>query len=209
MRTVSHAELIWRDAPCAHGANDHVTRRPRGRVCSRESACDLVPGALFKAHVQGALKEEVMADPARFVNCDAAFPRTLLDQRAAGKKLCLITNSDWIYTQKLMSVTYDPFLPRGMEWTDLFDLIIVSAMKPDFFSDTRRRNCCPESSSRLLHICALRASTLPRHKLPLLPSRSCRHVPAPRGGRFDSAAPSPPCCASPACCANPACCTTA
>ena len=37
-----------------------------------------------------------------------------------------------------MSVTYDPFLPDGMEWTDLFDLVIVSAMKPDFFSESRR-----------------------------------------------------------------------
>ena len=46
-----------------------------------------------------------MADPARFVNCDAAFPRTLLDQRAAGKKLCLITNSDWIYTQAVIIVS--------------------------------------------------------------------------------------------------------
>jgi len=88
--------------------------------------------------VQGALKQEVMEDPTRFVNLDPAFPLTLLDQRDAGKKLCLITNSDWVYTQKLMSTTYDPFLPKGMGWTDLFDLVIVSAMKPDFFSEARR-----------------------------------------------------------------------
>ena len=33
-----------------------------------------------------------------------------------------------------MSYAFDRFLPDGMTWKDLFDLIIVSARKPDFFS---------------------------------------------------------------------------
>jgi len=108
------------------------------RCSTYEQLFSAVSRALFKAHVQGSLKQEIMEDPMRFVNCDPAFPRVLLDQRNAGKKLCLITNSDWIYTNKLMSTTYDLFLPEGMVWKDLFDLIIVSAMKPDFFSESRR-----------------------------------------------------------------------
>ena len=55
---------------------------------------------------------------------------TLLDQRAAGKKLALITNSDWVYTQRLMAAAYEPFLPSGTSWRELFDLVIVSACKP-------------------------------------------------------------------------------
>ena len=42
------------------------------------------------------MKDEIMQDPLRFVNIDPAYTRTLLDQRAAGKKLALITNSDWV-----------------------------------------------------------------------------------------------------------------
>ena len=79
-----------------------------------------------------------MQDPLRFVNIDPAYTRTLLDQRAAGKKLVVITNSDWVYTSTMMHATYAPFLPPGMGWRDLFDIIIVSACKPDFFGTARR-----------------------------------------------------------------------
>ena len=35
-------------------------------------------------------------------------------------------------------MAYEPFLPDGMKWWQLFDLVIVSACKPDFFSEARR-----------------------------------------------------------------------
>ena len=35
-------------------------------------------------------------------------------------------------------VAYEAFLPDGMKWWQLFDLVIVSACKPDFFSEARR-----------------------------------------------------------------------
>lgn len=34
----------------------------------------------------------------------------------------------------MMSFAYDPFLPSGMRWRDLFDMVIVMARKPDFFN---------------------------------------------------------------------------
>ena len=93
----------------------------------------------IRAHVQSSMKGEVMEDPLRFINADAAYPRTLLDQRAAGKKLVLVTNSDWVYTSTMMTAAYDVFLPEGVTWCDLFELVIVSACKPDFFDKTARR----------------------------------------------------------------------
>jgi hypothetical protein len=108
------------------------------RCSTYEQLHNAVSGALFKAHVQGQLKAEVMQDPAKFITRDPDYTQTLLDQRAAGKKLALITNSDATYTRCLMSFCFDSFLPDGMVWTDLFDLVVVSACKPEFFSDTRR-----------------------------------------------------------------------
>ena len=108
------------------------------RCSSYEQLYRAVSKALFKAHVQGKMKAEVMQDPLRFVNVDPAYTRTLLDQRAANKKLALITNSDWVYTNTMMTATYEPFLPEGMRWSDLFDVVVVSACKPEFFSPTRR-----------------------------------------------------------------------
>ena len=86
------------------------------------------------AHRQGKLKQAIMADPNRFVLRDPDTSRALLDQRAAGKKTILITNSGWTYTSQMMTFAIDPYLPEGTTWRDLFDLIVVSAGKPSFFT---------------------------------------------------------------------------
>ncbi|XP_077217749.1 uncharacterized protein LOC143852238 isoform X2 [Tasmannia lanceolata] len=89
--------------------------------------------AIIRAHVEGQLKSEIMADPERFVVPDPELPLVLLDQKEAGKTLLLITNSDYHYTNKMMQHAFNRFLPNGMGWRDLFDMVIVSARKPDFF----------------------------------------------------------------------------
>jgi 5'-nucleotidase len=90
--------------------------------------------ALDEAHNLSELKTQIMADPDRFVELDPDLPLTLLDQKIAGKRMLLITNSDWTYTRAMMSYTFDNRLPRSMKWRELFDLIIVEARKPAFFS---------------------------------------------------------------------------
>ncbi|KAL0538085.1 hypothetical protein IC582_027080 [Cucumis melo] len=89
--------------------------------------------ALFRAHVEGQLKSEIMSNPELFVEPDPVLPLTLLDQKEAGKKLLLITNSDYHYTDKMMQHSFNRFLPNDMGWRDLFDIVIVSARKPEFF----------------------------------------------------------------------------
>lgn len=89
--------------------------------------------ALFRAHVEGQLKSEIMAKPELFVEPDPELPLALLDQKEAGKKLLLITNSDYHYTDKMMQHSFNRFLPNDMSWRDLFDMVIVSARKPEFF----------------------------------------------------------------------------
>ncbi|EYU31647.1 hypothetical protein ABFS82_07G114900 [Erythranthe guttata] len=89
--------------------------------------------ALFRAHVEGQLKSEIMSKPELFVEPDPELPLALLDQKEAGKKLLLITNSDYHYTEKMMQHSFNRFLPNDMSWRDLFDIVIVSARKPEFF----------------------------------------------------------------------------
>jgi HAD superfamily 5'-nucleotidase-like hydrolase len=88
---------------------------------------------LDATHAEGRLKEEIIAAPDRFVVLDPETPLALLDQRAAGKKLMLITNSEWSYTRSMMAYAFDRYLPAGMTWRDLFDVIVVAARKPQFF----------------------------------------------------------------------------
>ena len=64
---------------------------------------------------------------------DAETPLALLDQKSAGKKLMLVTNSEWAYTKAMMTFAFDPFL-GGKTWRELFDVVIVGARKPEFFS---------------------------------------------------------------------------
>jgi 5'-nucleotidase len=94
-----------------------------------------VKRALDLTHMEGALKDEIIADPGRFVEVDPETPLALLDQRRAGKKLLLISNSEWVYTRALMRHAFDPYLPRGTTFRDLFDVIVVSARKPEFFTE--------------------------------------------------------------------------
>lgn len=94
----------------------------------------VVRQTLDEAHMEGRLKEDILADPERFVVLDEETALTLLDQKAAGKRLLLITNSEWSYTVRLMSYAFNRFLPEGMTWRDLFEVVIVEARKPYFFT---------------------------------------------------------------------------
>ena len=90
--------------------------------------------ALDEAHAEGLLKREIIEHPETYVEFDKEVPLTLLDQKEAGKRLLLITNSDWSYTREIMRCCFDRFLPDDMTWLDLFELVVVSARKPKFFS---------------------------------------------------------------------------
>ena len=96
-----------------------------------------VRSSLDLTHMEGALKGEILADPDRYVVRDPELPLALLDLKHAGKKLLLITNSEWFYTCAIMKIAVDPHLPKGMSWRDLFDVVLVSASKPAFFEQRR------------------------------------------------------------------------
>ena len=72
-------------------------------------------------HLEGRLKAEIAAAPERYVVQDPEAALALLDQKAAGKRLLLITNSEWTFSSKMMAHTYDHHLPDGMTWRQLFD----------------------------------------------------------------------------------------
>lgn len=94
---------------------------------------DRVRAATDAAHMEGELKGDILKDPEPYVMLDEETPLALLDQKHAGKKLLLVTNSDWSYTRPMMTFAFDRFLPDGMTWRDLFDVVVVSARKPTFF----------------------------------------------------------------------------
>ncbi|HHH11468.1 MAG TPA: HAD family hydrolase, partial [Sorangium sp.] len=96
---------------------------------------ELVRDNINAAHTEGELKTEIMRDPAKYVVLEEDTVLTLLDQKHAGKRLMLITNSEWSYTLAMMRYAFDRFMPTRQTWRDLFDVVIVAARKPHFFDN--------------------------------------------------------------------------
>ncbi len=110
-----------------------------------------VDDALGVAHTGGALKTEILADKERFVDLDPHMAATLQEQRLAGKKVVLITNSDWAYTREIMPYCFDRYIEGDQTWRSLFDLVIVSANKPGFFVDSDPIYRVVDEEQSLLH----------------------------------------------------------
>ena len=79
----------------------------------------------------------VAGDFPRFVNKDPDLAPTLHKLRSAGKKLFLLTNSRWAYTDKMMTYLLDGEMSEYPHWRNYFDVVIVAATKPAFFQERR------------------------------------------------------------------------
>ncbi len=129
-----------------------VDRLDEGRIEGVLGYADLynvVRSSLDEAHMEGRLKSEIIDKPERYVVLDPETPQALLDLKNAGKRLLLITNSEWHYTRELMSYAFDRYLD-GMTWRELFDVVIVSAAKPSFFEHRNQTFEVIDDEGRLL-----------------------------------------------------------
>jgi len=95
------------------------------------------------AHRDGSIKTIVGAELGSYIERDDGLAETLHKFRSSGKRLFLLTNSAWDYTSKVMSYLLDRTPTRGGEpspypsWRHYFDVIVVSAGKPEFFTEER------------------------------------------------------------------------
>ena len=113
----------------------------RGKLPGAGSYADIherVRSHTDAAYLEGELKPAILADPEEFIVSDPEAPLALLDQIHSGKKLMLITIYDWNYTDFILTYAFEPHLPDGMKWRELFSPIIVSSDKPSFFSGSNK-----------------------------------------------------------------------
>ena len=92
------------------------------------------------AHRDGSIKAIVSADFPSYVERDEALAETLHKFRSSGKRLFLLTNSAWDYTSGMMSYLLDGAHSTDQSypsWRHYFDVIVVDAGKPAFFTDGR------------------------------------------------------------------------
>jgi len=107
--------------------------------------------AMDHVHQQGELKEKTLENIERYIK---RTPKTslLLDRiRKAGMKLLLLTNSDYLYTNRVMSYLLNGQNSDYANWRDYFDVIIVSAGKPTFFNQgtTLREVSCESGNLKI------------------------------------------------------------
>lgn len=94
---------------------------------------DDVLDALDEAHRDGSLKEEVKKDLSKYIVKDEDLVRGIEKFKHHGKKIFILTNSDFYYTKLLLDYAINPFLEKGKTWVDLFEYVITFAQKPKFF----------------------------------------------------------------------------
>lgn len=88
---------------------------------------------LYLVHTEGDLKKQTVADLDRYVVRDSRLPTLLTRLKANGFSTFLLTNSEFWYTDAIMSY----LLPEEMCgcWRSFFDYVVVDARKPLFFSE--------------------------------------------------------------------------
>lgn len=96
---------------------------------------DDVLNVLDEAHRDGSLKDTVKTDLDRFIIKDPDLVAGLEKFKQHGKKIFIVTNSDFHYTKLLLEYAINPFLKNHKSWLDLFEIVITSAQKPRYFYD--------------------------------------------------------------------------
>jgi len=84
-------------------------------------------------HNRGELKKRVITDLEKFINKDEKLPLLLDTLRKKNRKIFLLTNSQYHYTNHVMTYLLGGSNPNYSSWRDYFDVIIVGAQKPSFF----------------------------------------------------------------------------
>jgi len=97
-----------------------------------------VLNSVDKVHADGSLKTYISQHLDNFVIKEQALVEGLKQFIRHGKKIFILTNSEYHYTKLLLDYAFNPFLSAGETWQNLFEYTITLANKPRFFYDKLR-----------------------------------------------------------------------
>ncbi|MGE5176831.1 MAG: HAD-IG family 5'-nucleotidase [Hyphomicrobiales bacterium] len=129
---------------------DLFERRHRGKGVDYEGIYRDVREMIDEAHRDGSLKSVITGDPQRYIGFDPELRTVLEEFRRNGKKLFLLTNSEWAYTDTLLRFILQRGKDANEPWTDLFHVVLVEARKPGFFNDDAAAEPIPELAGKKL-----------------------------------------------------------
>ncbi|XP_071090946.1 cytosolic purine 5'-nucleotidase-like isoform X1 [Haliotis cracherodii] len=122
---------------CQHYTKEKEGVRSGELYMSFKSIFQDVRSAVDWLHYNGTLKDETVKEMDKYVHRDERLPLLLQRLRRHGAKTVLITNSEYLYTDKIMTYLLDYPSEDGtvQEWSTFFDCVVVDAKKPLFFGD--------------------------------------------------------------------------
>ncbi|XP_046850498.1 cytosolic purine 5'-nucleotidase-like isoform X2 [Xenia sp. Carnegie-2017] len=107
-------------------------------VLSYQSMQQDVRAAMDYLHNCEGLKDETLKNIEKYLIKDPRLPKLLHRMKEHNRKTFVLTNSDYNYTEKIMTYLFD--FPHGPEpntphrnWKTYFDYVVVDAKKPLFF----------------------------------------------------------------------------
>jgi HAD superfamily 5'-nucleotidase-like hydrolase len=116
---------------------DFLDRASGGAPVDYVKIVDDIRRSIDEAHADDTLKSVIKADLAGYIQKDDNLAETLHKLRSSGKKLFLLTNSAFDYTDHVMRFLLDGERKAYPSWRNYFDVVIVSGAKPAFFNERR------------------------------------------------------------------------
>ncbi|AHE68030.1 HAD-IG family 5'-nucleotidase [Legionella oakridgensis] len=89
-------------------------------------------------HAEGTLKHRICQEPEKFIHREQNVVDGLKRYIRHGKKIFILTNSEYHYANLLLEYAINPYMEKGQSWHDLFEYVITLANKPRFFYDEYR-----------------------------------------------------------------------
>jgi HAD superfamily 5'-nucleotidase-like hydrolase len=109
----------------------------RGEKVDYEQLFKDVRESIDEAHRDGTIYANVLPDIPKFIYRDPHLAETLHKLRSSGKKLFLLTNSPWGYTDSVMRYLLGGQMNEYPSWRLYFDVVVVAAQKPTWFKEGR------------------------------------------------------------------------
>jgi 5'-nucleotidase len=132
-----YADLVeYFDQSCKRSASKGRMDRPEHGQLSYFNLWQDVRAAADQIHDRGILKNETLSGLEKYLPNDDSVYRMLRLLRHAGKRLFLLTNSEYWYTDAVLRHIlgrYANETDNNAGWREAFDFCIVSARKPLFF----------------------------------------------------------------------------
>jgi HAD superfamily 5'-nucleotidase-like hydrolase len=111
--------------------------RTRGPATDYTKLMEDIRASIDEAHADDTLKTVIKAELSGFIVKDPSLAETLHKLRSSGKKLFLLTNSLYDYTDAVMRFLLDGERKAYPSWRNYFDVVVVGGAKPAFFNERR------------------------------------------------------------------------